>query len=156
MTWTAAHIATLTRLRPTGWSGSMIAAQLGGGATKNSVIGMAHRLGLDKRASPIGQPMPKSGGRKPRAPSKPKKPMPVKPRVTQPVVKLAPKPKLSREACKWPTSSSRPWTFCNLPAVAGYPYCPEHCERSYAGKSAANTGAAQRPKINPIYLVGKR
>jgi len=50
--WTAEMVSTLRKLWALGLSASQIAKQIPG-VTKNSVIGKAHRLRLDKRPSPI-------------------------------------------------------------------------------------------------------
>ena len=46
MTWTEERIEVLTKLWAEGLSASQIAAELGGGASRNAVLGKAHRLGL--------------------------------------------------------------------------------------------------------------
>lgn len=46
-TWTDEQIATLKRMRATGHSFSQVARAIGGGMSRNAVIGKAHRLGLD-------------------------------------------------------------------------------------------------------------
>lgn len=52
-TWTPARIGVLQELWGSGLSAKEIAARLGGGITRNAVIGKAHRLGLSSRPSPI-------------------------------------------------------------------------------------------------------
>jgi GcrA cell cycle regulator len=47
--WTPERAAALPRLREAGFSASQIAAQLGGGITRNAVIGRMNRTGLAKR-----------------------------------------------------------------------------------------------------------
>jgi GcrA cell cycle regulator len=52
-TWTSARIGILQELWGSGLSAKEIAVRLGGGITRNAVIGKAHRLGLSSRPSPI-------------------------------------------------------------------------------------------------------
>lgn len=52
-TWTPARIGMLQELWGSGLSAKEIAGRLGGGITRNAVIGKAHRLGLSSRPSPI-------------------------------------------------------------------------------------------------------
>ena len=53
MSWTEDRIELLKRLWDQGQSASQIADELGGGITRNAVIGKAHRLGLKARPSPV-------------------------------------------------------------------------------------------------------
>ncbi|NBU29555.1 MAG: GcrA cell cycle regulator, partial [Caulobacteraceae bacterium] len=46
MGWTDERVNTLRTLWAEGLSASQIAKQLGGGVTRNAVIGKVHRLGL--------------------------------------------------------------------------------------------------------------
>ena len=49
--WTEDRVELLGRLWGEGLSASQIAAALGGGVTRNAVIGKVHRLGLAGRAA---------------------------------------------------------------------------------------------------------
>mgnify|MGYP002650391054 CR=1 FL=1 len=51
--WTDDRVGALKKLWLEGQSASQIAKQLGGGVTRNAVIGKAHRLGLKARPSPV-------------------------------------------------------------------------------------------------------
>lgn len=53
MSWTDERIDQLRTMWDKGMSASQIAEQLGGGITRNAVIGKAHRLGLNSRPSPV-------------------------------------------------------------------------------------------------------
>jgi GcrA cell cycle regulator len=53
MSWTDDRIEMLKKLWDGGQSASQIAEELGGGITRNAVIGKAHRLGLKARPSPV-------------------------------------------------------------------------------------------------------
>ena len=50
--WTEDRISVLQKLWLQGQTASQIAEQLGGGVTRNAVIGKAHRLGLSGRPAP--------------------------------------------------------------------------------------------------------
>src|SRR5579875_4115970 len=52
MSWTDDRVDVLKKLWLDGFSASQIAKQLGGGLTRNAVIGKVHRLGLSGRAAP--------------------------------------------------------------------------------------------------------
>ena len=52
MTWTDERVMRLRELWAQGFSASQIAGQLGGGVTRNAVIGKVHRLKLSGRAKP--------------------------------------------------------------------------------------------------------
>src|SRR3569833_2259548 len=63
MDWNDETIAELRRMWSDGMSASQVARQLGGGLTRNAVIGKVHRLGLAGREAPS---RPRSlGGRPP-------------------------------------------------------------------------------------------
>lgn len=69
MNWTEERVELLKKLWADGLSASQIAAELGGGVTRNAVIGKVHRLGLSGRAKTVASTAPRQ--RKPRAPSHP-------------------------------------------------------------------------------------
>ena len=53
MSWTDERIDTLKTMWEAGQTASQIAEALGGGVSRNAVIGKAHRLGLQARPSPV-------------------------------------------------------------------------------------------------------
>ncbi len=61
MSWTDERIETLKTMWEAGQTASQIADSLGGGVSRNAVIGKAHRLGLQARPSPVKS----SGGTEP-------------------------------------------------------------------------------------------
>ncbi|MBV7257864.1 GcrA cell cycle regulator [Pacificimonas sp. WHA3] len=99
MSWTDERIAILSRLWEEGHPASKIAEELGG-VTRNAVIGKAHRLGLEKRPSPVKSDAGKKKAAAKPAPAKPKKapapkvkpPEPVKPVVAAPEIPAAAEP----------------------------------------------------------------
>jgi GcrA cell cycle regulator len=112
--WTEERIGVLQKLWLQGQTASQIAEQLGGGVTRNAVIGKAHRLGLSGRPAPTREIKAE--------PVAPRRPL-----VTGP----------SGRACMWPVGDpkSTDFHFCNEPTEAGKPYCSRHCTMAYHRKS---------------------
>ena len=146
--WTEDRVGALKKLWLEGQSASQIAKTLGGGVTRNAVIGKVHRLGLSGRAAPsqparttfraATRPRPAAPAAPVQAPSAPRRIEAVAPRpvmVAQPVAP-APAPELPGTAtvmtlgahmCKWPIGdpSSREFSFCGRRATENV-YCGEH------------------------------
>ena len=150
--WTEDRVGALKKLWLEGQSASQIAKQLGGGVTRNAVIGKVHRLGLSGRAAP-SQPArtaattfrtarPRPAAPAPAQPSAPRRLEAVQPKPTQPAASVpAPMPDLPGTAtvmtlgahmCKWPIGdpSSREFSFCGRRASEGV-YCVEHARVAY-------------------------
>ena len=136
--------AAIARLWNEGVSGNQIAARLG--LTKNAVIGRVHRMGLPGRASPIIRngalvgltlppvPAPQAVRAAPRIAEVP----PSLPNPPQTVFRARPS-----RACCWPMWDNRErpsHIYCDGPAPAGQPYCPEH--RAVAWVSVGRRDAA--------------
>jgi GcrA cell cycle regulator len=68
-TWTPERVELLKQMWAEGLSASTIAGRLGGGISRNAVIGKVHRLGLSGRATPARTATPRP--RRPRQPSHP-------------------------------------------------------------------------------------
>jgi GcrA cell cycle regulator len=145
--WTEDRVGALKKLWLEGQSASQIAKQLGGGVTRNAVIGKVHRLGLSGRAAP-SQPAratfrpsrPRPAAPPTQAPSAPRRIEAVQPRPAAPSVP-APMPDLPGTAtvmtlgahmCKWPIGdpSSTEFSFCGRRASEGV-YCVEHARVAY-------------------------
>ena len=145
--WTDDRVGALKKLWLEGQSASQIAKQLGGGVTRNAVIGKVHRLGLSGRATP-SQPArttfrparPRPTPAATQAPSAPRRIEAAQPRPAAPAVP-APMPDLPGTAtvmtlgahmCKWPIGdpSSREFSFCGRRASEGV-YCVEHARVAY-------------------------
>jgi GcrA cell cycle regulator len=145
--WTEDRVGALKKLWLEGQSASQIAKQLGGGVTRNAVIGKVHRLGLSGRAAP-SQPAratfrpsrPRPAASPTQAPSAPRRIEAVQPRVASPSVP-APMPDLPGTAtvmtlgahmCKWPIGdpSSTEFSFCGRRSSEGV-YCVEHARVAY-------------------------
>lgn len=131
--WTDERIETLKRLRARGLSCSAIAAVMGGGVTRNAVIGKLQRLGLCKSKSRSPSP-PLTPGQARRTPSMPKtagtKPpgralaLTAPPPLENVVTILT----LTDRTCRWPIGEPHApeFHFCGHEPVQGKHYCPFH------------------------------
>jgi GcrA cell cycle regulator len=153
--WTDDRVGALKKLWLEGQSASQIAKQLGGGVTRNAVIGKVHRLGLSGRAAPsqpartatsfrTTRPRPAAPTATPaQAPqaSAPRRLEAVSSKPVPPTPPAAPIPDLPGTAtvmtlgahmCKWPIGdpSSREFSFCGRRASEGV-YCVEHARVAY-------------------------
>lgn len=144
--WPDADVELLRDLWGSGNSASVCAEAIGG-RSRNSIIGMVHRLGLPKRKTKVV-------GRQisPAKPSKLKAPrLPAPALIAPPVVVYAPLPRtaaweplpgtepvrlmeLDRGMCKWPVTVDRPWLFCG--AHTDGIYCATHKAMSVMGVKA--------------------
>ena len=145
--WTEDRVGALKKLWLEGQSASQIAKQLGGGVTRNAVIGKVHRLGLSGRAAPSQPARATFRPARPRptqptqAPSAPRRIEAVQPRPAVAPTVPAPMPDLPGTAtvmtlgahmCKWPIGdpSSTEFSFCGRRASEGV-YCVEHARVAY-------------------------
>jgi GcrA cell cycle regulator len=146
--WTEDRVGALKKLWLEGQSASQIAKQLGGGVTRNAVIGKVHRLGLSGRAAP-SQPAratfrpsrPRPAAPPTQAPSAPRRIESLQPRAVAAPSVPAPMPDLPGTAtvmtlgahmCKWPIGdpSSNEFSFCGRRASESV-YCVEHARVAY-------------------------
>jgi GcrA cell cycle regulator len=160
-----------------GYSASDIAGRLGGGLTRNAVIGKAHRLklsaGLAARGEGSGlRSSPASASGLPDIKSRKRvmlRPLPVLP---QPTTAPLAKP-MQREAyrspvdikrsegiavtkagdrhCRWPVGDPRSpdFRFCGCGVHEGLPYCIDHARVAYqnVGKKFRATEAVEMPRV---------
>ena len=123
--WTESRLAKLREL----WDEKLSISKIGEalGVSRNAIAGKAHRLGLEKRQSPI------------------------KPSIkTQKTItewneeELGPKPlrlilrnlEWSRSKCLWPSGDPKntDFKFCGDAVLSGKPYCLKHCSLAYNNK----------------------
>lgn len=120
--WTDQRVTLLRKLWAEGYVAHFIAVQLGGGLTKNAVIGKALRIGLEKRRT--GAPVSPESERA-------HVPRPVRPqidRVWRPFLGIA-LLDLEREHCRYPKDKGQgraEFVFCGQPIQAGSSYCGHH------------------------------
>ncbi|HRO33125.1 MAG TPA: GcrA family cell cycle regulator [Brevundimonas sp.] len=169
--WTEDRVGTLKKLWLEGQSASQIAKALGGGVTRNAVIGKVHRLGLSGRATP-SQPArttfrttrPRPAAAAPQAPSAPRRIEAAQPRPAAAPPVPAPMPDLPGTAtvmtlgahmCKWPIGdpSSREFSFCGRRASEGV-YCVEHARVAYQPqvKRGGKDGASELARSLRRYI----
>ena len=160
LTWTKERIERLKELWTEGLSASQIAAELGGGLTRNAVLGKANRLGLTHGAAKEARtPRP----RKPHPPdpaptaepSSPTEPtpasMPTKPVAVSGPAAAPPAPVALREAaivpqsegvtimelreamCRFPLGdpTTPEFRYCGAQAITDRPYCAHHAQIAY-------------------------
>ena len=144
--WTEDRVGALKKLWLEGQSASQIAKQLGGGVTRNAVIGKVHRLGLSGRAAPSqparatfrpSRPRPAQPTQAPSAPRRieavqPRPAAPSAPALMPDLPGTATVMTLGAHMCKWPIGdpSSTEFSFCGRRASEGV-YCVEHARVAY-------------------------
>ena len=138
MSWNDENVARLKDL----WDQGLPTAQIGKllGFTKNAVVGKAHRIGLERRPSPIRRTAVKPDRKKARSPVMPvlnfenkqneTKEIPTK--VFQPSVKNLMVTN-SKRGCEWPEGhpDESDFHFCGKERFDDKPYCLEHCAIAY-------------------------
>jgi GcrA cell cycle regulator len=109
MEWSDERVQQLKDMWAQGASARHIAETLGGGVTRNAVIGKAHRIGLSQ-------------------------PSPAKVKVKPAVVAM-----VSDRGCRWPIGhpGESGFHFCGSQAEVGRPYCRSHCAQAYRNKEEA-------------------
>ena len=160
MNWTEERVELLKKLwTEDGLTASQIALQLGGGITRNAVIGKVHRLGLSGRAKTATQapraqrPKQKSSSHSPQRSMSSRaisfgatalkiELTPELDVVAQPAVMIPfPAPTndriaitdLSLRTCRWPIGDpvATDFGFCGAENDGKKPYCPYHCAVAY-------------------------
>jgi len=140
MSWNEINVARLKEL----WDQGLPTAQIGKllGFTKNAVVGKAHRIGLERRPSPIRRTAVKPDRKKARSPIVPKlnfevakeetKETPIVQQTFQPVVKNLFKNNIKR-GCEWPEGhpDEPDFKFCGQERFEDKPYCLNHCAVAY-------------------------
>ena len=139
MSWDDNNVARLKEL----WDQGLPTAQIGKllGFTKNAVVGKAHRIGLERRPSPIRRTAIKPDRKKARSPIVPK----LNFEVTKEEPKDAPKQQTfqpavknlftgqTKRGCEWPEGhpDESDFQFCGKDRFEDKPYCIDHCAIAY-------------------------
>ena len=137
MPWDDSNVARLREL----WDQGLPTAQIGKllGFTKNAVVGKAHRIGLERRPSPIRRSAVKPDRKKARSPIVPKlnfeQAINEAPNVEanfQPIVKNLFTKHVAR-GCEWPHGhpDETDFKFCGQKRFEDKPYCLNHCAIAY-------------------------
>ncbi|MGE0714831.1 MAG: GcrA family cell cycle regulator [Alphaproteobacteria bacterium] len=159
--WTETAVETLRDAWARGLSASRIAERLGGGATRNAVIGKAHRLKLAPRPNPIvrrpKQPVKRARRRRTsglaeapfstpadvvarRRAAAEARAMPAGPRACYDPSNPGHDPR----DCRFPIGdmSTPTWHYCQEPQAPRSPYCPTHHAVVYRRDGQADGDAA--------------
>ena len=140
MSWNDDNVARLREL----WDQGLPTAQIGKllGFTKNAVVGKAHRIGLERRPSPIRRSAAKPDRKKARSPITPK----LNFEATKDEIKettqvqqsfpLVVKNLISnnsKRSCEWPDGhpDESDFRFCGKDRFEDKPYCLDHCAVAY-------------------------
>ena len=149
MSWTDERVERLSKLWLEGRSASQIANELGGGVTRNAVIGKVHRLGLSGRATPAASDPDRA---KPKLAMKPVA-RPAGPVEAPPMQDLKPYlassfsgsdvvipfsdrvtiMDLRETMCRWPLGdpTSSEFRFCGCRTDGSIPYCSAHARVAF-------------------------
>ena len=135
MSWNESNVARLKEL----WDQGLPTAQIGKllGFTKNAVVGKAHRIGLERRPSPIRRTAVKPDRKKARSPIVPTLKFEVskeepKQQTFQPIVKNL-FTNQTKRGCEWPEGhpDESDFKFCGKDRFEDKPYCLDHCAVAY-------------------------
>ena len=140
MSWNEDNVARLKEL----WDQGLPTAQIGKllGFTKNAVVGKAHRIGLERRPSPIRRTAVKPDRKKARSPISPKlnfenkvddhKEVNLTKTTFQPAIKNLLVAN-SKRGCEWPAGhpDESDFHFCGKERFEDKPYCLKHCAVAY-------------------------
>ena len=123
--WTESRLAKLREL----WDEKLSISKIGEalGVSRNAIAGKAHRLGLEKRQSPI-KPSIKTKETSSEWNEEELGPMPL--RV------ILRNLEWSRNKCLWPSGDPKSidFKFCGDAVLSGKPYCLKHCALAYNNK----------------------
>ena len=155
MPWDENNVKKLRDL----WDQGLPTAQIGKllGFTKNAVVGKAHRIGLERRPSPIRRTAVKPDRKKARSPVMPKlnfeskeENIPLKQESLsfQPVVKNL-FVKSDKRGCEWPQGhpDEMDFHFCGKERFEDKPYCLDHCAIAYVVPEKEE-GDKQQDQVN--------
>ena len=140
MPWNDDNVSQLKEL----WDQGLPTAQIGKllGFTKNAVVGKAHRIGLERRPSPIRRTAIKPDRKKARSPVMPKlafeEPENEERVYTPKIENFTPSARniisnISKRGCEWPVGhpDESEFHFCNKDRFEEKPYCLDHCSIAY-------------------------
>jgi GcrA cell cycle regulator len=156
MLWTNETIEHLMQLWLDGKSASQIAAELGGGVTRNAVIGKFHRLGLTGRVKSKASAAPRARQRQARGPRIANRPrergfrggaalaLAIDPAieterdgVVVPMALRVTIVELNEGMCRWPLGDppALEFRYCGLGTDGETPYCAHHMRLAYRPRS---------------------
>ena len=180
MSWTEQQIQMLKDMWGHGFSASDIAGRLGGGLTRNAVIGKAHRLKLSAGAVAVRgagaalRSVPSAGMADIKSS---RKRVMLRPLPTLPAPGAVTVKSVNREAfrspidgikrsegiavtkagdrhCRWPVGDPRSpdFRFCGCNVHEGLPYCIDHARVAYqnVGKKYRSTETQETPSVQRV------
>ena len=147
MSWNDDNVARLREL----WDQGLPTAQIGKllGFTKNAVVGKAHRIGLERRPSPIRRTAVKPDRKKARSPVMPKlnfeqSDEQIGDNFKENTVSIYEKRSsghqgtnlltpIGKRGCEWPKGhpDESEFHFCGKERFEDKPYCLDHCSIAY-------------------------
>jgi len=139
MSWNNENVSRLKEL----WDQGLPTAQIGKliGFTKNAVVGKAHRIGLERRPSPIRRTAVKPDRKKARSPTMPKLQFENNNNSQQEKTIISTlKPFIrdifstkQKRGCEWPIGhpDELDFHFCGNDRFSDKPYCIQHCSIAY-------------------------
>ena len=138
MSWNDDNVLRLKEL----WDQGLPTAQIGKllGFTKNAVVGKAHRIGLERRPSPIRRTAVKPDRKKARSPVMPKLNFEKQEAETNQINTSNFQPSVknifissSKRGCEWPMGhpDESDFHFCGKERIDDKPYCLDHCAIAY-------------------------
>lgn len=166
MGWTDERVVLLKRLWVEGKTAAEIAKLIGGGVTRNAVIGKAHRLKLSGRISPIQENsrVETGGARAVSAPRKPQKTTIAKVSNREIIAPVQHQPvqenycfgdgvalvELKERMCRWPIGDPQDaaFKFCGGPSEEGIPYCNHHARVAYQVNTKSKLRIEELSKID--------
>ena len=138
MSWNESNVARLKEL----WDQGLPTAQIGKllGFTKNAVVGKAHRIGLERRPSPIRRTAVKPDRKKARSPIVPTLKFEASKDEPEEINKQSFHPAVknlfinqAKRGCEWPEGhpDESDFKFCGKDRFEDKPYCIDHCAVAY-------------------------
>lgn len=168
--WTDERVETLKKLWADGLSASECARHLGGGATRNAVIGKVSRLGLPGRKVTVRRPANDRWNTEDRRMERGDKPFKQAIKAVKPNWRAEPLPDapatdiatitsildLEDDHCRWPIGDPKQHGFgyCGCKKVEGLPYCNAHARRAFTVPEAKlNSAGKARPFFGHVGAV---
>jgi GcrA cell cycle regulator len=147
--WTEERNAQLKQLWNDGLSASQIARVMGGGVSRNAVIGRVHRMGLAGRATPRRE-RPPAKTKEPRAMRPDTLPDPADGPALEPIIEdggAVTTMKLTDRHCRWPIGDplDADFHYCGHPPASQSPYCAAHTRKAFQ-----HTTPAQRRNVGTL------
>lgn len=140
MSWNDDNVSRLKEL----WDQGLPTAQIGKllGFTKNAVVGKTHRIGLERRPSPIRRTAVKPDRKKARSPVMPKLAFEstlIEEKIYTPQINTFTSnvrnifTASSKRGCEWPEGhpDEPEFHFCSKERFEDKPYCLDHCSEAY-------------------------